>query len=594
MHDSPLLHAVLPLRSVIITLRWLSPSTTSFLHHVGLHAWVRFLTGSPEQFSDFIIVEPLENGHINYQAGDGYRFRVTMLNGGESMLDRLFTSLKRLPESAANHPNIAGAFSDNLVLETIEDTFEHHQVTRIEELSIFDINALMLETAVWSRQRQFKIVFNTPARLVKPKPEDGTELKGQNRYCRDKSDLSWQLFTHRLTDTFINLFQSRTGERLQRQNWPEAQLHAGLAVWLNNNYTNKKEKKVKDASGMLAQMQIEIDDDFPADLLALLVLGQYIGIGQNRAFGMGQYQLQDAYGYTSYPRPQAAKSLLEKSLSDASLQHACQTMYPRKANFDSSDTDEEHQDAIDELLSKLYASRERIFKQEFAPSKLHPVEIEKPEGGTRLLTVPNWHDRTLQKAVTKCLGNTLEHIWMKHSYGYRKGHSRLQARDQINQYIQQGYEWVLESDIESFFDSVNWLNLEQRLKLLLPNEPLVPLLMQWVSAAKQTEDNQTLARHNGLPQGAPISPILANLLLDDLDQDMIAKGHRIVRYADDFVLLFKTKEAAESALKDIITSLEEHHLAINLEKTRIVEASQGFRYLGYLFVDGYAIETKRE
>nr|6DD5_A Chain A, MMB-1 Cas6 Fused to Maltose Binding Protein,CRISPR-associated endonuclease Cas1 [synthetic construct]6DD5_B Chain B, MMB-1 Cas6 Fused to Maltose Binding Protein,CRISPR-associated endonuclease Cas1 [synthetic construct] len=306
MVNSPLIDAVLPLRSVVITLRWLSPSKTGFLHHAGLHAWVRFLAGSPEQFSDFIVVEPIENGHISYQAGDGYRFRITVLNGGESLLDTLFSSLKRLPESAANHPDIAGAFSDNLVLEKIEDTFEHHQVTQIEDLSVFDINALMLETAVWSRQRRFKVAFNTPARLVKPKPEDGTELKGQNRYCRDKSDLNWQLFTHRLTDTFINLFQSRTGERLQRQNWPEAQLHAGLAVWLNNSYTNKKEKKVKDASGMLAQMQIEIDDDFPADLLALLVLGQYIGMGQNRAFGMGQYQLQDAYGYCSYPRPQAA------------------------------------------------------------------------------------------------------------------------------------------------------------------------------------------------------------------------------------------------------------------------------------------------
>ena len=118
--------------------------------------------------------------------------------------------------------------------------------------------------------------------------------------------------------------------------------------------------------------------------------------------------------------------------------------------------------------------------------------------------------------------------------------------------------------------------------------------MQWVSADKRDQQDNVISRHQGLPQGAPISPILANLLLDDLDQDMLAKGHQIVRYADDFVMLFKSQEAAEAALADIHLSLHEHDLAINPDKTRIVESSQGFKYLGYVFIDGYAIESKRE
>ncbi|WP_421847596.1 CRISPR-associated endonuclease Cas1 [Marinomonas sp.] len=606
MHDSPLTQAILPLRSVVVTLRWLYNSQPGFLHHVGLHAWLRNLAGSPEHFSDCIIIEPLENGHSHYHKDDLYRFRLVVIKGGGALLQTLFDALQKLPESVPAKARNNGPFGDNLILEKLEDSFDHQQVTQVEHLSAYDTNDLALETALWARTPVFKFVFTTPARLkaAKTNPSDNEQLKGKQRYCRDKHQLSWELLTQRLTDTLINLYQRYSGERLQRQDWPAATLHSALVFWLNNDYQssekqsnqqqNNKGHGKKDASGMLAQLQVELPDDFPADLLALIVLGQYIGIGQNRAFGMGLYQLEDAYGIASYPRPQAANTLMQQCMSDAELLAACQEMYPRREDFEQHETDEEHQLAIDSLFQQLQNSRQKILQGNYQPSPLQPVEIDKPDGGIRQLSVPSWHDRTLQKTVTERLGQTLESLWMKHSYGYRKGHSRLQARDQINRYIQQGYHWILESDISSFFDSVNWLNLQQRLTLLFPNEPLVPLIMQWVCAAKQDTDDTVITRHQGLPQGAPISPLLANLLLDDLDQDMLEKGHNIIRYADDFVLLFKTQSEAIAALDDIHRSLSEHGLAINPDKTRIVESKQGFRYLGYFFIDGYAIESNRE
>ena len=615
MRHSPLIQAILPIRSVVVTLRWLYNSQPGVMHHAALHAWVRYLSGSAEGFSHQVIVEPLENGHIAYQKGDCYRFRLTFLKGSDALIHTLLQALQHLPDSVPEPSRQAGPFGDNLILEKLEDNFEHHSITSIEQLSLYDANALSLETALWSSNPLFKIAFTTPVRLLRPKSERGENLASHQRYCRDKADLTWSLFSQRLMDTLIHLFQQHfqqgSHERLQRLDWPEATLHSSLAFWLNQGYRNqassnhskqarskhsdaKQSSKVKDLSGMMVQMQLEIPPDFPAELLALIVLGQYTGIGQSRAFGLGMYQLQDAYGMTSHPRPKAAQSLLERCMSDSALRHACHEMYPRRADFEPSDTDEEHQIGVDSQMSALYKSQQAILNGHYQAGPLQPVEIDKPDGGTRMLAVPSWHERTLQKAVTELLGNTLDKLWMQHSYGYRKGHSRLNARDQINQYVKQGYNWVLESDIESFFDSVNWLNLEQRLKLLFPNEPLVSLLMQWVSADKQLNDGSRQARYCGLPQGAPISPILANLLLDDLDQDMIAKGYQIIRYADDFVMLFKSKEQAVAALEDIKISLAEHSLAINLDKTRIVEASQGFQYLGYVFIDGYAIESKRE
>ncbi len=594
MHHSPLLQAILPLRSMVVTLRWLYNSQPGFYHHIGLHAWVRFLAGSPSDFSEYIMVEPLENGHPHYQTGEFYRFRLVALSGGEGILANLLESLQSLPQSVPLKARNRGPFGDNLVLESITDSFTNTSIDHLADASLYDENDLTMETILWSRSPVFKIAFHTPARLIRLKDERDEQAKGNERYCRDKADITWEMFSKRLTDTLINLYQQRTNERLQRGEWPEAFVHHRLAFWVDNQYESQQQKSKKDASGLLAHLQLEIPDDFPAELLALIVMGQYTGIGQHRSFGMGRYQLQDPYGMSSYPRPRAAQTLLERCFNDDAIRHACYEMYPRHYGYARDADEEEHQLALDDHLSSLIKSQQAILSGTYQAGLLKPVEIDKPDGGMRLLSVPSWHERTLQKAVTEIFGAYLDNLWMKHSYGYRKGLSRLNARDQINKYIEQGYHWVLESDIESFFDSVNWLNLEQRLALMFPNEPLIPLLMQWVSAAKEQEDGRPQSRHQGLPQGAPISPILANLLLDDLDQDMLAKGYQIIRYADDFVMLFKTKQQAEAALEDINVSLAEHSLAINQDKTRIVEASQGFKYLGYLFIDGYAIETKRE
>lgn len=101
--------------------------------------------------------------------------------------------------------------------------------------------------------------------------------------------------------------------------------------------------------------------------------------------------------------------------------------------------------------------------------------------------------------------------------------------------------------------------------------------MQWVTCQREENEIDSRIRVKGLSQGAPVSPLLANLLLDDLDQDMLEKGHHIIRYADDFVLLFKTEKEAHAALTDIQVSLQEHDLNINMEKTRVVPAETGFR-----------------
>ncbi|GAL06229.1 retron-type RNA-directed DNA polymerase [Photobacterium aphoticum] len=212
---------------------------------------------------------------------------------------------------------------------------------------------------------------------------------------------------------------------------------------------------------------------------------------------------------------------------------------------------------------------------------MQQVDIDKDDGGTRTLSIPPWQDRVLQKAVASLLNEAFDPLWKHQSYGYRKGRSRFNAKDAINDAIRQGYEWALESDVDSFFDSVCWTNLAARLHLLFPSDPLVPVIMNWVKAPIRTPDGDEIPRTQGLPQGSPLSPLLANLILDDFDGDMLALDYQLVRYADDFVLLFTSQQQAQQALPHVIASLNEHGLTLKARKTHIVEAKKGFRYLAF-------------
>lgn len=282
-------------------------------------------------------------------------------------------------------------------------------------------------------------------------------------------------------------------------------------------------------------------------------------------------------------RPPAAVSLLALSYTPQRIETALQ-----HANTKSDTAGKSHS----EWQATLNLKASHIQQGQYTVPPLTPVEIARPDGSNRQLYVPPLEDRMLQRAMAKFLSATFETHWIKRSYGYRAGHSRFNAKDEINRLIQQGYTWIVEADIEKFFDNICWDNLYQRLQLLFPHDPIIDMIMQWVTAPIQQPDGTQTARNKGLPQGAPLSPLLANLILDDFDADMINEGYELVRYADDFVLLFKHKADAEKALEKVHTSLNEHQLQLNPQKTCIVSKSQGFKFLGFFFIDGYAIESK--
>ncbi len=211
----------------------------------------------------------------------------------------------------------------------------------------------------------------------------------------------------------------------------------------------------------------------------------------------------------------------------------------------------------------------------------------------RHLAIPTVADRVLQTAVAMVLTPILEREFEDTSFAYRRGRGVLQATQRIERLRDEGFVWVVDADIESFFDHIPHAPLLAALHTLVRDDRLIALITQWLRAPIASVDGSITPRDRGVPQGSPLSPLLSNLYLDTLDEAMIDADHRIVRFADDFVILCRSQAQAESALAlthDVLTSLA---LRLNSEKTRIVDFNRGFRFLGVNFVRSLAIKSTK-
>ena len=277
---------------------------------------------------------------------------------------------------------------------------------------------------------------------------------------------------------------------------------------------------------------------------------------------------------------QANYGLLEMILSPLNLNKAYKQV---KSNQGSGGVDGL---GVDELLPYLHKHKEEliqlIINGRYKPNPVRRVEIPKTSGKTRLLGIPTVVDRFIQQAIAQTLSPIYEPQFSDYSYGFRPHRGAHDALKQCQAYISEGYGYAVDMDLEKYFDTVNHSKLIEVLSRTIKDGRVVSLIHKYLNAGVMTA-GQYMETPMGVPQGSPLSPLLSNIMLNELDLELANRGHKFVRYADDCMILCKSQRAAERTLSHILPFIEDKlYLKVNRDKT-VVSHVKDVKFLGYGF-----------
>jgi RNA-directed DNA polymerase len=269
--------------------------------------------------------------------------------------------------------------------------------------------------------------------------------------------------------------------------------------------------------------------------------------------------------------------LLMQALSRENMAAAWKRL---KANKGSAGVDGLTIDETPEFLKAHWPRiRSELLSGTYRPQAVRRVEIPKPTGGTRELGIPTVLDRLIQQALLQVLQPLIDPTFSEFSYGFRPGRSAHDAVLQAQRYVQEGFQVVVDVDLEKFFDRVNHDILMDRLAKRIADKAVLRLIRLYLQAGLMA-NGVVMDRSEGTPQGGPLSPLLANVLLDEVDQDLQKRGHRFARYADDCNVYVRSQKAGERVLLSLRRLYDKLHLKVNETKTEVGPVF-GRKFLGY-------------
>ena len=283
------------------------------------------------------------------------------------------------------------------------------------------------------------------------------------------------------------------------------------------------------------------------------------------------------------------RDLLERALARENLVLAWKRV---KANGGSAGVDGlTIQETAEYLKTHWPRIREELQTGRYRPQPVRRVEIPKPGGGMRELGIPTVTDRLIQQALLQVLQPLIDPTFSESSYGFRPGRRAQDAVLEAQRHVQEGYRIVVDVDLEKFFDRVNHDVLMDRLAKRIADKAVLRLIRYYLEAGILS-NGVVMERYEGTPQGGPLSPLLANVLLDEVDRELERRGHRFVRYADDCNVYVRSRKAGERVLAGLRKLYARLHLKVNEAKTAVAGAF-GRKFLGFRFWGAPGGEVKR-
>jgi len=278
--------------------------------------------------------------------------------------------------------------------------------------------------------------------------------------------------------------------------------------------------------------------------------------------------------------PAEADRLMEEILDPENLKEALKRV---KANKGSAGIDRMTVEMVSDYLKKHWPEiREQMLSGTYKPQPVLRVEIPKPDGGVRKLGIPVVVDRFLQQAVMQVLQGKWDPTFSEHNYGFRPNRSAHQGVAKAQEYIAEGYTWVVDLDLEKFFDRVNHDKLMGLVAKRITDKRVLKLIRAFLNAGVM-EEGLVSAIDEGTPQGGPLSPLLSNIVLDELDRELEQRGHRFVRYADDCNVYVRSQRAGERVMESITGFITKKlKLKVNREKSAVARPWER-KFLGFSF-----------
>jgi len=505
---------------------------------------------------DGIIVLAPEQLRVSLSPGDRYVFGIDLLAGeavvARQMLDRLLEGLNQIAAKAASP---AATLGGNFRIAGIDDVYAGVPLGSDQLPTPLPAQTVLDEVQrVWG-QRRFTLRFETPLRWQLPR----SQRDQRNRYF-DRKNFDAGVFLQRLPGRLNGLGLDTSGAP-DNIDYDSARVLDNRLVWLDVDYRGARRKKMR-LSGASGTVTLELPENYPVHWL---VWSQYVHVGETTRFGFGSFRLEEL-GPNPYPC-ERSDSLLDLAVSSTSLDHAAlhSGLDPAQARH---------------LARQVVDSR-------YEPLPRHDMWLEEAGKEPRRLSIPAAQDRALQRAVLEMISPGLDDLFEVSSFAFRRGLGRTRAAQRIEELFGQGYRWAVHADFESFFDSIDHRELRTRLHAYIADPKLESLILKWIDVPDLPGlESSVSSTDRGIPTGAPLSPLLANLFLDQFDEQIEQAGGHLVRYADDFLILVKEESHAKAMFQAAQRSAENLALTLNDQKTRIVDLTEPFKFLGFEFRRG--------